>query len=67
MIAFVDGLLLCRASGMSERHWNLNRLQKPSSVHLCLTGANAGCHDDFVRDSAAVSAALLSALSLCRV
>ncbi len=47
-------------SGMAERGWNLNRLQDPSAVHICLTAALIGCEADFVRDSKATCDALLA-------
>jgi sphinganine-1-phosphate aldolase len=47
-------------SGMSARGWNLNRLQDPNSVHLCLTAALIDCDADFVTDSRAVSEALVA-------
>lgn len=35
---------------MSSRGWNLNALQLPAGIHLCVTYANAGRADDFVAD-----------------
>ena len=36
---------------MGERGWDLNILQNPTCLHLCVTFANAGrAADDFARD-----------------
>jgi sphinganine-1-phosphate aldolase len=47
-------------SGMAERGWNLNRLQDPNAVHICLTAALIGCEHDFISDSKAVFEALVA-------
>jgi len=35
---------------MSERGWNLNVMQNPASIHLCVTYANAGQVERFLED-----------------
>lgn len=37
---------------MSKRHWNLNTLQKPSSLHICVTYMHVNVTDTFVNDLA---------------
>lgn len=46
---------------IKERNWDLNVLQFPSSIHLCVTLAhtNPGVVDSFLRDIAAVTAELM--------
>ena len=39
---------------------NLNRLQSPNSVHMCITAALIGCQDQFVRDSKDVHDTLIA-------
>eukprot|EP01104_Vermistella_antarctica_P019029 TRINITY_DN7270_c0_g1_i1.p1 TRINITY_DN7270_c0_g1~~TRINITY_DN7270_c0_g1_i1.p1 ORF type:complete len:543 (-),score=116.01 TRINITY_DN7270_c0_g1_i1:122-1717(-) len=35
---------------MSKRGWNLNTLQKPNSIHICVTPRHVGHEDEFIRD-----------------
>ena len=35
---------------MKEKGWNLNTMQNPAAVHMCVTFANAGKADQFVAD-----------------
>ncbi|KAL6063333.1 Sphingosine-1-phosphate lyase 1 [Balamuthia mandrillaris] len=44
---------------MNHRGWNLNNLQYPSSIHLCLTPANMHRADDFVADLQSIAAELM--------
>eukprot|EP00211_Chloroparvula_japonica_P001444 CAMPEP_0119157398 /NCGR_PEP_ID=MMETSP1310-20130426/52735_1 /TAXON_ID=464262 /ORGANISM="Genus nov. species nov., Strain RCC2339" /LENGTH=564 /DNA_ID=CAMNT_0007150015 /DNA_START=56 /DNA_END=1750 /DNA_ORIENTATION=- len=37
---------------LSHRGWNLNALQKPASIHLCVTKPMCGLADDFLSDLA---------------
>jgi sphinganine-1-phosphate aldolase len=46
---------------MSERGWNLNVMQNPACVHLCVTYANAGSVDAFLADLAAAERDVLTA------
>merc|ERR1711988_1996352 len=36
--------------GMSKRGWSLNAMQKPNSLHLCLTGRHVGKAEEFLAD-----------------
>jgi sphinganine-1-phosphate aldolase len=38
------------AEAMSKRHWNLNSLQNPSCVHLCLTNMHVDKAEQFIAD-----------------
>lgn len=38
---------------MTRRGWNLNTLQNPASMHICVTYANADSADEFLVDLAA--------------
>ncbi|KAA0153128.1 hypothetical protein FNF29_03316 [Cafeteria roenbergensis] len=38
------------STAMAKRGWELNALQKPACVHLCVTYANAGMAKEFVED-----------------
>lgn len=38
---------------MSDKGWNLNTLQNPSCIHICVTAANAGRAEEFLSDLAA--------------
>jgi len=35
---------------MKKRGWNLNSLQYPAAVHLCVTATNAGSAETFIKD-----------------
>ena len=41
------------AECMTKRHWNLNALQLPAAVHICVTYANHAKADEFLADLAA--------------
>eukprot|EP00276_Gloeochaete_wittrockiana_P018744 CAMPEP_0184345154 /NCGR_PEP_ID=MMETSP1089-20130417/13595_1 /TAXON_ID=38269 ORGANISM="Gloeochaete wittrockiana, Strain SAG46.84" /NCGR_SAMPLE_ID=MMETSP1089 /ASSEMBLY_ACC=CAM_ASM_000445 /LENGTH=534 /DNA_ID=CAMNT_0026675343 /DNA_START=53 /DNA_END=1657 /DNA_ORIENTATION=+ len=36
--------------GMTKRGWSLNAMQKPNSLHLCLTGRHVGKAEEFLAD-----------------
>mmetsp|Transcript_8829 Transcript_8829/g.13407 ORF Transcript_8829/g.13407 Transcript_8829/m.13407 type:complete len:564 (-) Transcript_8829:85-1776(-) len=40
--------------GMNEAGWNLNAIQKPNGVHVCVTAPMIGKHVDFIKDLHAV-------------
>jgi len=63
LLGNVDAMIVCFAtepsSGMNvysiadkmhAKGWTLNSLQNPASVHLCITLAHIGHHDEFVQD-----------------
>lgn len=35
---------------MTAKGWNLNNLQRPNSVHICVTLKTVGLEDNFLRD-----------------
>lgn len=57
VIAFAaDGVVLKEldiykvGEALSKRHWNLNSLQNPSSLHICVTYVHRNCAERFVSD-----------------
>lgn len=51
---------------MSKRGWNLNSLQYPSSVHICITNRTIGCTDKFISDLKDAVADLLANPALAK-
>lgn len=44
---------------LTKRGWNLNSLQYPSSIHICVTFANKDSADDFIQDLVTLTAELM--------
>lgn len=40
------------ADAMSSKGWNLNNLQRPSCIHICLTAKHVGMDEPFLKDLA---------------
>jgi len=54
------------ADELSARGWNLNLLQNPACLHICVTFANCGKADEFVADvKAAVEAVKAAPAGRC--
>jgi len=44
---------------LTNKGWNLNSLQFPSSIHICITFANKDSADDFIQDLTSLTAELM--------
>jgi len=38
------------SDAMKRKGWNLNALQRPSAIHICITNASAGMGEEFIKD-----------------